>query len=299
MVGVIIINWNGKKFLGDCLNSLRRQTFKNFEIFLVDNNSSDGSQEYIKENFPEVRIIQLDKNYGLGKAFNIGVNEAFKNPKIKYIVLLNSDIKAEPNWLEELMQAVNNSENEKVGIFVPKILFMDNPQIIFSTGQIFKDAHLQERGLLEKDLGQFDDKTDIVGGSSTACLYKREMLEEIGLYREEFFYSAIDMELAWRAQKKGWKAYFVPKSIVYHKANLFLLRKKNEEINKKFAFLDLKNVVWMIKNHGTIKNKILLTLLLLSDTYFYWRKIKKMKPDWKITLNLKSIINLWRKNENW
>lgn len=299
MVSIIVVNWNGKKFLKDCLNSLKKQTFRNFEVILVDNGSSDGSQEYVQKNFPEVKLIRLEKNYGLGKAFNIGGEESFKNQKIKYIALLNNDIKASQNWLEELILVAESPENKKTGIFASKILFMESPEIIFSTGQIFQDGHLQERGLLKKDKGQFDNKTEVIGASSTSCLYKKQMLAEIGLYKEEFFFYGVDMELSWRAKINGWGAKFAPKSIIYHKGNIYTNRRKNEKMDKKFAVLDFQNLIWMVKNYGTIKNKILLTLSLLRGVIFHWLKIRKIKPDWKIKLNYKSIINLWKKEENW
>lgn len=290
-VSIIILNWNGKKFLKTCLDSLRKQTLKDFEVILVDNGSIDGSQEFIERNFPEVKLIELDKNYGVPKALNIGIIEAFKNSKVKYVTLLNNDTKAEPNWIEELMKVVDSPENEKVGIFSSKILLMDRPQIFDSAGLVFKNGYIQERGHGKRDRGQFDHKPNIVGASGAASLYKREMLDEIGLLREEFFGYYEDSELAWRAWRNGWKARFVPSAVIYHKGRATTYQ--NEKIARRFKALDYRNLVWTVKNYGTYKNKILLTLVFIKGMFAYWIKVHKIKADWRIKLNYKSIIDLW------
>jgi len=299
MIGIIIPNWNGKEFLNTCLASLEEQSLKDFKIFVIDNGSSDRSQINAKELFPEINIIQLDKNYGLGKAINIGVEEALKNPAINYLGLLNNDIKADPMWLEKLVKKADLPENKNVGIFSPKILFMDAPDIIFSTGQIFKWGFIQERGFGSKDKGQFDRKIDIVGASCAACLYRRELVEKFGVYKDELFFHQVDPEFSWRAKKQGWRAKFVPESIVYHKGNLYMLRKKDPEKEKESMLKDLKNLVFVVKLHGKIKNKFLLNFSLLRGIVIHWIKIHKIIPDWKIKINSKTIFNLWTNKENW
>ena len=290
-IAIIILNWNRKDFLKICLNSLKEQTLKDFEVILVDNGSVDTSQEFVKSNFPEVKLIELDKNHGVPGAINIGIKEALNNPEGKYIVLLNNDTKANPYWLKKLVKAANSAENEKVGIFSPKILRMDNPQILDSAGLIFKNGYIQERGHGEIDKGQFDNKINIIGACGAACLYKRKMLEEIGLLREEFFAYYEDSEFSWRAWKNGWKAKFVPDAIIYHKGRATTYQ--NEEIAKKFKTLDYKNLVWTVRNYGTYKNKILLTLVFAKGMFAHWIRVCKINPDWKIKLYYKSIIDLW------
>ena len=168
---------------------------------------------------------------------------------------------------------------------------MDKPQVLDSTGFIFKNGYIQERGHGEIDKGQFDNKINIVGACAAACLYKREMLEEIGLFREEFFAYYEDAELSWRAWKNGWKARFVPDAIIYHKGRATAYQ--NEELARKFNSLDYRNLVWTVKNYGSYRNKILLTLVFTKCMFVHWIKIHKIKPDWKIKLYCKSIIDLW------
>lgn len=290
-VSIIIPNWNGKKFLKTCLDSLRKQTLKDFEVVLVDNGSIDGSQEFIKRNFPEVKLIELDKNYGFSKGLNIGIIEAFKNPKVKYVILLNNDTKSEPNWLKELMKMADSPGNKKVGIFSSKILLMDRPKILDSAGLIFRNGYIQERGHGKRDRGQFDNKINIIGACGAAALYKREMLEEIGLLREEFFAYYEDSELAWRAWKNGWKAKFVPNAVIYHKGRATSYQ--NEKNARKFKTLDYQNLVWTVKNYGSCRSKVLLSLVFIKGMITYWMRMHEIKPNWKIKLYYKSIVDLW------
>ena len=123
---VIIVNWNGQELLFDCLDSLRKQTYYNFKIILVDNGSVDNSVKYVQNNFLEVKIIELNENTGFAKGNNIGISEALKNTNIKNVVLLNNDTKVKSNFLEKLINAINskdlNKQYKKIGALAPKIL---------------------------------------------------------------------------------------------------------------------------------------------------------------------------------
>ena len=124
-VAIIIVNWNGKKFLPTCLSSLRGQTYKLFKVIFVDNGSTDGSVEFVRKNFPEIMIIENKRNLGFAEGNNIGIRQAFKNKNIKYIVALNNDTKLDENWLKELIISVESS-GPKFGSFQGKILNFKN-----------------------------------------------------------------------------------------------------------------------------------------------------------------------------
>ena len=110
-VSVIIVNWNGKKYLEVCLSSVFNQTYPDYEVILVDNGSTDGSIEYIKNNFSKVKLIELNKNYGFAKANNIGIKEAFKNSDIKYVITLNNDTLTDINWLFFLVRVMETDSS--------------------------------------------------------------------------------------------------------------------------------------------------------------------------------------------
>jgi GT2 family glycosyltransferase len=214
-IAIIVLNWNGREFLKICLDSLRTQTFKGFKVILVDNGSTDGSVEFVRENYPEVAVIALDKNYGFAKGNNVGIEEALKNKDIKYIALLNNDTEATPYWLGELIQALDN--NTDVGFCTSKMLRFYNRQIIDEAGHAFcRYGFAYKIGVGEEDKGQYDNFRMVFGACAGAVMYRRAMLEEIGLFDEDFFAYCEDIDLDFRAQLQGYKCLYVPTAVIYH-----------------------------------------------------------------------------------
>ena len=210
-VAVIIPNWNGIEHLSDCLTSLRNQTFKEFKAYLVDNGSTDQSVEFTRNNFPEVNIIKLDKNYGFAKA----VNEGIRNTKEEFIALLNNDTKAGSCWLEELLKGINS--DNKIGMCASKILYLKNPRIINSAGSNYRvDSVWQDRGANEKDEGRYNNEELVFGACAAAALYKRPMLDEVGLFDEDYFSYMEDADLSFRANLLDYKCLYVPAAVVHH-----------------------------------------------------------------------------------
>lgn len=212
LASIIIINYNGKEYLDGCLSSLKKQLCHNFEIILVDNGSADDSVSFIRKNyFDFVRIISSPKNIGFAKANNIGIQASHG----KYVVLLNNDTTVEQNWLKALVEAVET--DDQIGMCASKILFMHDHKTIDSTGLcIYPDGTSKQRGWLEEDQGQFDNKRDVLLPSGCAALYRRNMLEQIGYFDERFFAYCEDTDLGIRARFAGWQCVFVPEAIVYH-----------------------------------------------------------------------------------
>ena len=276
---VIVVNWNGRGFLKECLESLRNQTCKH-KTFLVDNGSDDGSVVFVSELFPEVEIIKLEKNFGFAKAANVGIERASK-VGYRYIALLNNDAKAEKDWLANLAAALEG--NEETGIAASKMFFRDRPMVINSAGHIKKCGEIIDRGLNKTDRGQFDRKTNIFGACGGACMYRRGMLDEVGLFDEEYGSFYEDADLSWRAKKKGWKAVFVPRSVVYHKSGGTVT--KDPETKKKFDELRLNNLIRLIKKNGNIIDKSLATVhwtvLVLRNSIARKLNLTKYKMEYK------------------
>jgi len=211
LVNIIIVNWNGKYLLSDCLEGLRSQAFKSFCITMVDNGSSDGSVEYVEKNYPEVEIIKLAENTG----FAAGNNVAIKKAKTKYIALLNNDTKAHPLWLKELVNAMEM--NSEIGFAASKMVYFDSPEIIDRAGDVYTTAGT---GLLRgrsKSSKYFNQEELVFGACAGAAIYRTEMLNEIGLFDEKYFLLYEDVDLSFRAQLQGYKCLYVPGAIVYHK----------------------------------------------------------------------------------
>jgi GT2 family glycosyltransferase len=215
-VSVVVLNYNGKHYLEPCLSSLEKQTCRDFEVILVDNGSSDGSVEYVENNWGWVRVIALGENLGFCGGNNVGIREA----RGKYVALLNNDTEVDPRWLEELETALDNALNdgENVGFCASKMLVHGQPHTIDTAGDVFYACGVGgKRGYLEKDNGQYDEVEYVFGACAGAALYRRAMLEDIGLLDEDFFIYDDDIDLSFRAQLRGYKCLFVPTAIVYHK----------------------------------------------------------------------------------
>lgn len=210
LVSVIVVNYNGLRFLQKCLDSLLAQSYKNMEVVLVDNCSADGSTSFVKANYPSVRLIENDANLGFALANNIGIQSSHG----ELIATLNNDTEVTPRWLGSLVQAATNDDG--VGMCASKMLFMKSPGIIDSTGIcISRSGACWDRGMFESDSGQYASG-EVFGPCAGAALYKKKMLDEIGLFDEDFFAYMEDVDLAFRGRLAGWKCLYVPEAVVYH-----------------------------------------------------------------------------------
>lgn len=211
LVSVIIVNYNGRAFLDACISSILVQTYPRIEIIFVDNGSSDNSIDFIKDKFPSVVILACNENYGFAKGNNIGI----KASKGDLVATLNNDTKVTSRWIEELVQGINS--NEKAGMCASKMLFMKEPEVINSTGIcISRSGACWDRGMFEQDRGQYDSYIDVFGPCAGAAIYRRCMLEDIGLFDEDFCAYMEDVDLAFRGRLAGWKCLYVPNAVVYH-----------------------------------------------------------------------------------
>ena len=210
-LSVVIPNWNGKRFLATCLESLRRQTYANLTVIIVDNASSDGSQAFIRAAYPEVRLVELAENRGFTGACNIGIDAA----EGEIIALLNNDTEADERWAEELLAAF--AARPQVGIVASKLLLFDQRDRFHTAGDYFTvDGRAGNRGAWETDTGQYDRGEYVFSACGGAAAYRRSLLAEIGALDDDFFFLLEDADLAWRAQLAGYKVWYAPSAIVYH-----------------------------------------------------------------------------------
>jgi len=214
-VSIIIPNWNGKRFLEECFDSLQRQTFTNFEVVFVDNGSTDGSGDWMESRYGHwVRIVRNSKNLGFAEGNNVGIRLA----RGKYIVLLNNDTVVDPRWLEELIKPVEADPG--VGMCASKVLSHHQPEVLEGTGELlFRDGLNRARGHLEVDRGQYDLDVEIFYPPGCGALYRKEMLDEVGFLDEDFFAYGEDTDLGIRGRLAGWKCVYVPLAIIYHKGS--------------------------------------------------------------------------------
>lgn len=258
-ISIVIVNWNGIAFLKDCLESVHRQNYPYFEVIVVDNGSTDNSVTYIKAAFPKTIIIESKKNYG----FAVGNNRGIKVAKGKYIVTLNNDTKLADDCITKLIHSAEDSEGS-IGMWAPKILSMQDPHLIDSVGGliIYPDCIAKGRGRLEKDMGQYDGLKEVLIPSACAALYRRKMLDQIGLFDEAFFSYCEDTDLGLRAKLFGWRTLSVPEAVIYH----YYSGTAGKYTPFK-AYLVERNHIWV-----ALKN-LPLRYLLLTPFYTIWRYI--------------------------
>jgi GT2 family glycosyltransferase len=211
-VSIIVVNWNGERFLKDCLGALSNQSYGNREIILVDNGSSDNSVRFARENFPEVKVIALRENKGFtgGNAAGLEIAEG------AYIALVNNDARVDQEWLERLLRTM--LQDRTIGICAPKLNF-ENTQTINSAGHGLTTAGVGFNRRLGGNAMDFNAPELVFGACGAAVLYRRRMLEEIGFLDEDFFLYDEDTDLNFRAQLAGWKCAYVPTAVAYHVAN--------------------------------------------------------------------------------
>ena len=217
-VCVMVLNYNGQQFLQDCFESLQKCTYPNFNVMMVDNKSTENDVEYVSQNFPEVQIVQTGSNSGYSRAYNI----AFEHSEAKYFVLLNNDVKVQPDWLEYLVEAAEQDEN--IGAVQPKIQsmvqegyfeyagasggFMDYLGYPFMRGRLFFD--------IEKDQGQYDTEAELFWTSGAAMFVRASALEKSGVLDEDFVHHMEEIDLCWRLHLAGYNLKVIPKSMILH-----------------------------------------------------------------------------------
>jgi GT2 family glycosyltransferase len=221
-ITVVVVNWNRRHLLAACLDSLARQTYRNFEVVVVDNGSNDGSVALIKDlagGYPvPIRLIENSNNRG----FCAANNQGFAASHSELIALLNNDAEAEPGWLAALERAILSSDDmgmaaSKIGMVASKIVVWEEPSRIDKVGHLmYPDGQNRGRGTGQLDQGQFDRVEETLWPDGCAALYRRAMLDEIGGFDEEFFAYADDAELGLRGRIAGWTCLYTPEAVVRH-----------------------------------------------------------------------------------
>ncbi len=261
LVSVVIPNWNGEKYLNDCIASLREQTHNNLEIIVVDNASKDDSVEYLQKNFPKVKVVRHSENLGFGAANNTGIKAA----QGEYIMMLNNDTRLEPRCIEELRKSID--KDEKFGACASKILLEYESNLLDVAGiAVCLDGLSIGRGRLESG-DKFNKEEEVFFASDCACLYKKEMLEDIRLtneiYDEDFFAYADETDMGWRAQLAGWKCVYNPEAVVYH-----LHSASSSSYSPLKAFLVERNRIWVAVKSFPI-SFLILGIFYTVLRYFY------------------------------
>jgi hypothetical protein len=216
-VDIIIPTYNGLQNIVSVLGSINIQTFNNNRIIIVDNCSDDGTVDYIKENRPDVILIENQSNLGFSKAVNAGIKFSLSSKKSDVILLLNNDIELEPDFIEKGI--ITFGEVKEVDFIAVKMMNYFNRNIIDDTGDFIRKSGgtPMARGHGEIDNGQYNRSEFIFGACAGAAFYKSVLFEAAGLFDEDFFAYLEDVDLSFRFQLHGFKCYYNPEIICYHK----------------------------------------------------------------------------------
>jgi GT2 family glycosyltransferase len=234
---VVVLNWNGIESIKACLDSLLAQSLK-AHIILIDNGSVDGSLEFIRMNYPNLDLIINQSNLGFAGGVNQGITRATQL-NLEYVALLNNDAIAEKDWLRRLAESLD--ENKQVGISTCKFITIDKKRLD-STGDLYTSWGLPfPRGRDEEVSDRYDNSTDIFGASGGASIYRIAMLQQIGLFDNDFFAYYEDVDISFRAQLAGWRVTYVPKAMAYHHIGA-----TSSKIKGFTTYQTMKNLPWII-----------------------------------------------------
>ncbi len=258
LISIVVLNYNAGDLLLNCVESLKKSSYNNFEILIVDNISSDNSQTKCKEKFPDIKLIQNEKNLGYCGGNNVGINHA----KGDYIVILNPDTIVDSDWLKELIFAY---EEFGEGLYQPKILSVNEDNILQSTGNmfhIFGFGYARDKGKRNSDGIQEIEK---IGYASGTCLFtSRKVLDQVGLLDEFLFLYHDDLDLGWRAAHLGISSFYVPKSKIFHVESYSL-----KWSSKKFYWLERNRKYCLLTHYSKNTYKKMRFTLLVID-FFVW-----------------------------
>ena len=209
-MSIVVVNYNGKPFLSDCFSAIFLQDYPPKEIILVDNASEDGSVDFVRERYPAVTVLANRVNRG----FAGGTNDGIRRATGEYILTLNNDTRIDSRFLQEMVAPM--VRDDMIGMCASKMLLPDGR--INSAGLcISRSGAAWNRGMAEPDEGQFDAPGEVFGPCAGAALYRRSMLDETGLFDEDFFMYMEDVDLAFRARLLGWRCIYVPSARVVHR----------------------------------------------------------------------------------
>lgn len=193
-----------------CLSSLSEQTYKNFHILVVDNASSDGSIEYMEENYPDIELIKLQKNFGFSKAVNIGIQHS----RTPYVILLNNDTTVDTRYVEEMVKAIEKSP--KIFSVSSKMIQMYHPELIDSAGDLYTLLGWGVCRGCGRPVSNYQKYDEIFTACAGAAIYRRSVFDEIGYFDENHFAYLEDIDIGYRARIYGYYNMYCPTALVYH-----------------------------------------------------------------------------------
>jgi len=268
-VAVAVLNYNGKHHLKRCFETLMKQSYTNYDVYMIDNGSSDGSIDYVRENFPWVKILALKRNYGFAEAYNKAVKIL---DNYEYIAFLNNDVEVDENWLLELIKTFLNDKNKNIVAVGSKILLYDQRNVInHAGGKITIIGAGIDIGLFEEDKNITSSPIETGFTCGGAMCVRRDLFLKLGGFDPDYFIFFEDVDFCWRAWLLGYKVLHVPTSIVYHKYGGTVGRRLSFE---RLRLTQRNRLMTMLKN---VEISMLWEAILISFLYDFFRMIDFLK----------------------
>lgn len=293
LISVIILNYNAEQLLLNCVESILKTDYSNFEIIVVDNASKDQSHKKCKERFPQIILIENKENLGYCEGNNVGI----RNAKGEFLAILNPDTIVSPEWLTELYRAYRETGE---GIYQPKILSLHENNVLQSTGNML---HLFGFGF-SRDKGNHDEFSykgiQRVGYASGTCLFtSASVMKKIDLFDPFLFLYHDDLDLGWRAAQLNIKSYFVPSAVIYHVESYSL-----KWSSKKFFWLERNRRYCLLTHYSkSTYRKMLPSLIVVEIMVWLFYLVKgfigaKIRAELDIIKNKKFILKKYQELES-
>lgn len=282
LVSVVILNYNGRQWLEKFLPFCMQTTYPAVQWIVADNASTDESVKYVQSHFPSVEVVQFEINHGFAK----GNNDAVPHCKGEYVVLLNSDVEVTPNWLEPLVQRMQ--DNTQIAAVQPKIRsyhkkthfeyagacggFLDKYGVPFCRGRMFQHC--------EEDKGQYDEAIPVFWATGACMMFRKSIWEHTGGLDDHFFAHMEEIDWCWKAQLAGYEIWCEPKSVVYHVGGGTLAAE-----NPKKTYLNFRNSLFMLYKNlppGKLWSTIFKRLLLDGLAGVFYLLKGKFRHVWAI-----------------
>lgn len=271
LVCIVVLNWNGKRFLEKCLATLKKTTYKNYKIIIADNGSTDGSIEYVKKQ-KGVDLLALGKNYGFAGGNNHGAEYALKKYKCKYVLWLNNDTEIiQPGWLNILVETAERSQS--TGIVGCKLLFPDGR--IQHAGAYFHPIKVAgHRGVLEQDYGQYDEEKEMDYVTAACIMVKKDLIDKIGLMDEGYFPIYFEeADYCIKAKKAGFKILYTGHAKLIHHTSATT---SQEQEDKRYYIWE-KNRIRFVKRNFSIFWKPFAYARILAGAIISRAPIQRLK----------------------
>jgi GT2 family glycosyltransferase len=274
-VAIVILNWNSFEVTLDCLVSLRKMEYRNYEVVLVDNGSIDSSPDKLAESAPEVRIIRNSKNLGFTGGNNVGLRDALeRNPD--YLLLLNNDTIVAPDFLTQLVSVAES--DPRIGILNPKIYYFEPSNRIWHAGGEHKPwwSSAKQLGLKKIDNGDYDTVREVSFVTGCALLIKTGIVRQVGLLDEMYFLGWEDLDWTVRVMRAGFKAYYVPQSKIWHRESYDTKKNGGKKLRDYYG---IRNSILFARKHMPLRRYWPLYCLSMTRRMMYMTGGYLLKAD--------------------